>query len=111
MKYGKMIIHSAAFKLKVAKGTQEEAEFMNKAWDMLSVIPGVIDFKLMTIINESNPYDYEIEMKFESEELLRTYQAHPNHWDKENNKGFVVEVWQQYVDTFLEKDTIVLREE
>ncbi len=103
------IIHSAALKLKHEKGSEAEALFLEKTWDMLSVIPGVIDFRLTKIINDSSPYDFEIEMKFENQEIFDAYNKHPNHWDKENNKGFVPEVWMKEVDSFLEKDTVIIR--
>ncbi|QUI25435.1 Dabb family protein [Vallitalea pronyensis] len=109
MKVNKPIIHSAAFILKHDKGSDEEAAFMVKAWDMLACIPGVKDFRILEIINDSNPYDYELEMRFDNEEQLEAYKAHPNHWDQVNKKGFVEEVWVKEVKDFLEKDTVVIR--
>lgn len=102
------IIHSVAFILKHEAGSDAEAIFLRESWERLAVIPGVEDFTISRLTSEKNPYDFELEMKFADQNVYDAYNSHPNHYDLENETGYVPELWFNEVEDFLEKDTVVL---
>ena len=65
-----------------------------------------MNFKINLQISPKNPYAFELEMDFKSQEEYDAYNEHPNHFDKKTNTGFVPERWLNEVVDFLEKDTV-----
>jgi len=107
----KEVIHSVAFKLKHGAGSAEEKKFLDETWNRLSGLPGVMDFKINRQVSEKNPYDFELDMKFENLAAYEAYDQHPAHWDRDADTGYVPELWMNEVDIFLEKDTQALAQQ
>jgi quinol monooxygenase YgiN len=94
-----MIIHTVAFKLKHAAGSEEEVVFLDKA-RALSAIEGVDNFGVYRQISSKNPYDFNLSMEFADQAAYDIYNQHPVHQD------FVHNVWLVEVDDFLEADFV-----
>ena len=92
-----MIQHTVVLKLKYAKGSPEEKEFLEAAAE-LSSIPGVGNFQSLRQIGRKNDYDYGLSMEFDSMEAYEVYNQHPDHIK------FVETFWAKYVEKFLEID-------
>ena len=94
-----MIIHTVAFKLKHAAGSEAEAIFLDKA-RALSAIKGVNNFGVYRQVSEKNPYDFNLAMEFEDQGAYDFYNQHPDH------QNFVHNVWLGEVEDFLEADFV-----
>jgi len=98
-----MIIHTVAFKLKHAAGSEEETIFLDKA-RALSVIEGVGNFGVYRQVSAKNPYDFNLAMEFAVQAAYDFYNQQPDH------QGFVHNVWLPEVETFLEADFVKMPE-
>ncbi len=73
-----MIRHTVVFKLKHAKESQAEVDFLRAA-QKLADIPGVKNFECLCQISEKNRYDFGLSMEFKSMDDYQVYNAHPDH--------------------------------
>lgn len=92
-----MIKHTVTFKLKYAKGSEEESVFLKATGDLRS-IPGVENFKCLRQISAKSHYEYALSMDFDSLQTYNTYSEHAEH------TAFVSRYWAAYVEDFLELD-------
>ena len=92
------IQHMVIFCLKHAKGSAEEAAFLEDGKSILSSIPVVNNFKVSTQVSPKNDYDYGFSMEFANQADYDVYNAHPLH------SAFVRERWLTEVERFLEID-------
>ena len=94
-----MIRHIVPFRLKHAKGSPEEAEFL-KAIAKLADIPGVLNLQVMPQISRKNDFTYGVSMEFASNETYQAYNDHPDH------VAFVQGKWVPEVEAFMEIDFV-----
>ncbi|TLP82725.1 Dabb family protein [Maribacter sp. ACAM166] len=92
-----MIKHTVTFKLKYAKGSEEETIFLKAAAE-LRAIPRVKNFQCLRQISPKSNFDYGLSMDFDSMEDYNVYCDHPEH------TAFVGTYWAGYVEDFLELD-------
>ena len=92
-----IIRHTVVFKLKLAKGSQEERDFFAAA-KKLAVIQGVEHFECLKQVSKKNKFDFGISMEFANQELYDKYTNHPDHI------AFIQQYWLKYVEDFLEID-------
>jgi Stress responsive A/B Barrel Domain len=92
-----MIRHTVAFRLKHAKGTRAEKEFLDAALK-LAIIPGVCRFECLRQTSNKNKFDYGLSMEFETKHAYEKYNHHPDH------NAFVETFWKKSVDDFIEID-------
>jgi heme-degrading monooxygenase HmoA len=92
-----MIIHSVIFKLKYAKGSDQERVFLETA-NQLSAIPGVNNLQSYRQTNKKNGFSYGLSMEFETSKAYKNYNEHPSH------KAFIQDYWIDGVEEFLEID-------
>ena len=67
-----MITHTVTFKLKYAKGSEEESIFLTAAKELRS-IPGVENFECLRQISTKSHFEYSLSMDFDSMETYNTY--------------------------------------
>jgi hypothetical protein len=96
-----MITHTALFRLKHAKGSPEEAAFLEAA-DILIAIPGVEDFQKLRQVSPKNDFAFCFSMKFKSQTEYDFYNTHPDH------VAFVRDRWIPEVAAFMEVDYVNL---
>jgi len=96
-----MITHTALFRLKHGKGSDEEATFL-KAADILVAIPGVENFQKLRQVSAKNDFTFCFSMEFESQKQYDFYNNHPDH------VAFVQGKWIPEVVTFMEVDYVKL---
>ncbi len=96
-----MIRHAAIFKLKHAKGSDEENSFLAAIRELKS-IPGVERFELARETSPKNAYDFAVSMYFPDEAAYHAYNVHPTH------VAFVERRWIPEVASFMEHDTMEL---
>jgi len=96
-----MITHTAVFRLRHAKGSAEEACFLNAA-DALIAIPGVKNFEKLRQVSAKNDFTFCFSMQFESQKEYDFYNNHPDH------VAFVQERWIPEVEKFVEIDYVKL---
>jgi quinol monooxygenase YgiN len=94
-----MIVHSVFFKLKHAKGSDNEAAFLRKA-AKLANIPGVGNFQILEETSPKNDFDFGLSMEFADQAAYDGYNNHPDH------VAFVQEVWLKEVEAFHEIDYV-----
>ena len=94
------IQHMVIFCLKHAKGSAEEAAFLEDGKSILTSIPVVNNFKVSTQVSPKNDYDYGFSMEFANQTDYDAYNAHPLH------SAFVEERWLTEVERFLEIDYV-----
>ena len=92
-----MIRHTVVLKLKHAKGSPEEASFLNAAQG-LAKIPGVQNFERLRQISPKCDYDYGFSMEFADQAAYSAYNDHPEH------VAFVQGQWIPNVAAFQEID-------
>lgn len=92
-----MIQHTVVFTLKHARGSREEAEFL-EAIQALKEIPTVRHFKRLRQVSPKNSYAFGLSMEFATREDYQTYNDHPIH------TAFVASKWVPEVAEFLEID-------
>ena len=92
-----MITHTVYFNLKHAKGSAEEAAFLEKGLELGS-ISSVKNFRYVREVSPKNNYDFGFIMQFEDQAGYDFYNEHPDHVD------FVENVWKPEVVDFVEID-------
>ena len=92
-----MVRHSVVFKLKSAKNSPEEKEFLSEI-RKLSSIPGVKNFECLRQVSKKNNFDYGLSMEFDSQKEYENYSNHPSH------NAFVQKYWVTEVEDFMELD-------
>jgi heme-degrading monooxygenase HmoA len=96
-----MIQHSVIFRLKHAKDSAAESNFLAAARKLES-IPGVQNFECLKQISAKNPFDYGLAMKFTDQATYDLYSKHPEH------VRFIEDFWLKDVEDFLEIDYVTL---
>ena len=96
-----MIRHSVAFRLKHAKGSAAEKDFLAAA-DVLAKIPAVQRFEKLREVSPKNEFDFAFVFEFADQAAYDSYNAHPDH------VRFVRDRWMPEVADFMEIDTIAL---
>jgi len=91
------IRHTVVFKLKHAKGSPEEQDFL-AAGQKLASIPGVEHFETLKQIGRKNDFDWGFSMEFADHQAYDRYNRHPDH------VAFVEQRWLKEVEHFLEID-------
>ncbi|APZ44942.1 stress responsive alpha-beta barrel domain-containing protein [Polaribacter reichenbachii] len=91
------MLHTVVFKLKYEKESPKESQFFNEV-SKLSLIPGVLNFKIFRQTSNKNDFDYCLSMKFETIKEYENYNNNPIH------VHFVETYWVNYVEKFLELD-------
>jgi hypothetical protein len=92
-----MIRHTVVFRLRHAKGSSAERDFLAAA-DVLAKIPGVEKFEKLRQVSRKNTYDFGFSMEFSDQAAYDGYNAHPEH------VRFVEGRWKPEVAEFLEID-------
>lgn len=93
----KSIRHSVVFRLKHARGSQEEKSFLNAAMK-LAAIPGVKNLECLEQISSKNNFNFGLAMEFADQNSYDYYNSHPDH------TAFVQERWLKEVVEFMEID-------
>ena len=96
-----MILHTALFRLKHAKGSRAEAAFL-KAADVLVAIPGVVNFEKLRQVSVKNDFTFCFSMEFATQKEYDFYNSHPDH------VAFVNDRWIPEVESFMEIDYVKL---
>jgi Stress responsive A/B Barrel Domain len=97
-----MIRHTVVFRLKHAKGSAQEADFL-KAADVLVKIPGVQKFEKLRQVSPKNDYDFGFSMEFVDQAAYSFYNDHPDH------VAFVQGRWVPEVAAFMEIDYVGIK--
>lgn len=92
-----MIRHTVAFALKHARGSAEEASFLDAAL-VLAAIPGVQKFERLNEVSPKNNYAFGFSMEFTDQAAYEAYNVHPDH------VAFVQNRWIPEVVDFMEID-------
>jgi Stress responsive A/B Barrel Domain len=92
-----MILHTVAFRLRHAKGSQEERAFFEAA-KSLTRIPGVQNFEQFRQVSQKNGFTYGFSMVFADQRTYDAYNAHPDH------AAWIRDQWLVDVEDFLELD-------
>jgi len=97
------ITHTVVFRLVHASGSPAEAAFLDDAWQSLTSIPGVEDFRISRQVSAKSDLVFQFAMVFADQAAYDAYDAHPTH------VGFVAERWVPEVAAFQEYDFVALR--
>jgi Stress responsive A/B Barrel Domain len=97
-----VIRHTVAFRLKHAKGSDEEKSFLMAA-DGLRQIPGVENFERLQQVSRKNDYDFGLSMEFADQAAYTFYDQHLDH------VAFVKGRWIPEVESFMEIDYVVMK--
>jgi heme-degrading monooxygenase HmoA len=92
-----MIRHTVVLKLKHAKGSEEEKNFLDAA-KKLSTISGVQKFECLRQTSTKNNFDYGLSMEFDGSSEYQAYNQHPDH------EAFLKDFWFKDVVDFMEID-------
>lgn len=92
------IVHSVIFSLNHDAGSREEQTFLDDGRSILSSIPTVQEFKVLTQVSPKNDYHFGFSMFFEDLQAYEAYNTHPLH------VAFVQDRWKKEVTQFLEID-------
>jgi hypothetical protein len=96
-----MIRHTVVFNLKHAKGSAEEAKFLEDAL-VLTQIPGVEKFERLRQVSPKNNFNFGFSMEFADQAAYDIYNGHPLH------VAFVRDRWLVEVSDFLEIDYVAV---
>ena len=96
-----MIRHTVVFRLKHAKGSVAERDFL-KAADILVSIPGVEKFEKLRQVSPKNDYAFGFSMEFKDQAAYMGYNNHPDH------VAFVRDRWVPEVAAFMEIDYVAM---
>ena len=96
-----MIRHTVVFRLKHAKGSTAEAEFLKSA-DVLNTIPGVEKFEKLRQVSPKNDYAFGFSMEFKDQAAYTVYNDHPDH------VAFVQGKWIPEIAAFMEIDYVAV---
>jgi Stress responsive A/B Barrel Domain len=97
-----MIRHTVVFRLKHARASAQEADFL-KAADVLIKIPGVQKFEKLRQVSPKNDYDLGFSMEFADQAAYKAYNDHPDH------VAFVQGRWVPEVAAFMEIDYVAFK--
>jgi heme-degrading monooxygenase HmoA len=89
--------HTVTFRLKHARGSSAEADFLSAAAE-LAAIPGLTDFQIRRQVSPKNSHTFGISMKFDNDEAFQAYCNHSLHSE------FVEMRWIPEVEDFQEAD-------
>ncbi len=92
------IRHMVVFKLKHAKGSAEEAKFLQDSEEVLGAIPFVQHYAQCVEVSPKNGFDYVFSFEFANNEDYQSYNVHPDH------VKYVQERWLPEVADFMEID-------
>src|SRR5512134_234614 len=95
-----MIRHTVVFRLKHARGSDGERQFLDAANRLLAPIPGVQRFERLRQVSGLNAYTFGFSMEFADQAGYDGYNRHPDHL------RFVQERWLPEVEEFLEIDYV-----
>ena len=97
MHLDKSIRHSVVFRLKHARGSQEEKSFLSAAMK-LAAIPGVKNLECLEQVSSKNSFEFALSMEFADQNTYDNYNTHPDH------TAFVQNRWVKEVAEFMEID-------
>ncbi|MFD4959192.1 Dabb family protein [Microbacterium sp. NPDC058389] len=97
------IAHTVVFRLVHAPGSPEEDAFLDDAWQALTSIPGVEDFRISRQVSAKSDLVFQLAMVFADQAAYDAYDGHPVH------RSFVAERWVPEVAAFQEYDFVALR--
>jgi Stress responsive A/B Barrel Domain len=97
-----MIRHTAVFRLKHARGSAEEADFLAAA-AKLKAIPGVEKFEVLRQVSPKSEFTFGVSMEFADQTAYDGYNLHPDH------VAFVEGRWIPEVAAFTEIDYVALK--
>ena len=92
-----MIRHTAVFRLKQAKGSAAESDFLS-ALRKLKSIPGVEKFEVLRQTSPKSEFHFGVSMEFANQAAYDAYNIHPDH------VAFVQTRWIPEVSAFTEID-------
>jgi len=93
-------IHMVTFTLHAGKDNEEAEAFLRESKELLAVIPGVQDFKVLRQVSAKNDHDYGFSMNFADRAAFEAYNVHPVH------AKYVAEIWESKVSSFQETDLV-----
>jgi hypothetical protein len=93
--------HMVIFDLHSGTDSEETSLFLSDGERILTDIPGIKDFQVCRQVSPKNDFPFCFLMDFDSIEIFKAYEQHPNH------SGFVNERWIPEVSRFMEIDLIV----
>lgn len=94
----KSIRHMVIFCLKYDKDSGDAAKFLEDGKEVLTSIPEVQNFEVLSQCSLKNDYDFGFSMEFADQDDYKAYNEHPHH------VSFVNERWLKEVTRFLEID-------
>lgn len=94
-----MILHTVAFHLKHAPGSDAERDFLQAACE-LTRIAGVHKFECLRQTSAKNPFSFGLSMEFTDAAAYAFYCDHPDHI------AFVQQRWIPEVAEFMELDYV-----
>ena len=94
------ITHQVFFRLKHARHSAEEREFLRLSRELLSRIPGVQGFEVLRQVSDKADFVFGFSMRFADQDAYERYNAHAAH------QTYVQQVWLEQVEAFQELDTI-----
>lgn len=94
------IIHTVVFSLAHLPGSNEEAEFLQTAREILAKIPDVREFDIRRQVSPYSSFRFQFSMMFDDTAAYDAYNAHPAH------VGFVEGRWKPEVTVFQEYDFV-----
>ncbi|MDH6304510.1 heme-degrading monooxygenase HmoA [Parabacteroides sp. PF5-5] len=92
------VLHTVIFDLKHPIGSAEAKKFLTDGYNILTKVPGVLDFQVFRQCSPKNDYQYGFYMRFRNQADFDAYTAHPEH------TKFVQERWDTEVSRFQESD-------
>ena len=93
--------HMVIFDFHAGTDSEKISLFLSDAERILSEIPGINDFQVCRQVSPKNDFPYCFLMDFDTIEIFKAYEQHPNH------SGFVNDRWIPEVSRFLEIDLLV----
>lgn len=92
------IVHSVFFNLQYDNYSEKAKKFLQDGNRILSSIPQVKNFKVLSETSSKNQYHYGFYMEFENQAAYDAYNVNPAH------ERFVEERWKKEVTSFIEID-------
>ena len=99
----RLIRHTAVFRLKHARGSSAEFDFLQTA-KILANIPGVDRFEQLRQVSPKNDFTFCFLFEFADQAAYDVYNEHPDH------VAFVRDRWVAEVEAFMELDYVMLDE-
>lgn len=95
---GDMLQHTVFFNLNYEEGSPMIEQFLTDGYNILTTIPGVLDFGVLKQVSSKCTFTYGFSMRFVNKEAYQAYNIHPLHVD------FVNQRWLKEVSEFQEID-------